>query len=200
MNDDLKYKRYVSERKEIIIEDWYNQVLMSKDTHYLILKHLTTSGLGEIFLSITSDNYLVILKIFMENRYLETEIELTKLVNKKEDCILPFLDYFIIDFNGDKYYIVVLKFFEGWITLEQHLNKCLFYEEQKLFFQDKIRVILQKIHKYSIVHNDLDKNKILVHPKINQIRLIDLGFCIYKISRKISDEEFQNLINNDLSN
>jgi len=192
------YKRYISERREFVIEDWYNQVLMSKDNHYTILKHLTTSGLGEIFLCITSDNYLVILKIFMENIFLEGEIEQIKKINKNEDWLLPFLDYFIIEFNEEKYYIVVLKFFEGWITLEEHLNKCLFYEEQIEYFKSKVKDLVEKIHKYSICHNDIDKNKILVHPKSNQIRFLDLGFCINKNTRRIPDDKFSQILKSEI--
>jgi serine/threonine protein kinase len=197
MNYQQQSKRFVSQRKEFVIEEWYNQVLLSKDNHYLILKHLTTSGLGELFLSITKDNYLVVLKIFIENKYLENEIESTKLVNKKEDCILPYLDYFIIKLNNENYYVMVFKYFEGWISLREHLEKCLFQAEQKEYFESKILNVIDKVHNYSIVHNDLDDTKILIHPKTNHIKLLDLGFCITKYSRNILDEELSQLLQNE---
>ena len=39
MNYQQQSKRFVSQRKEFVIEEWYNQVLLSKDNHYLNIDH-----------------------------------------------------------------------------------------------------------------------------------------------------------------
>lgn len=180
------------QKKTIVIEDWYNRILESKDNQYHILKHLSTSGKGEFFLAITSENYLVSLKIFMEKKYLENEVENLKMVHRKmEDTFLPFIDYFIISIEEDKYYIMVMKYFEGWILLSDYMNKHLFYDDQRLQIKTKLEFIICKLHRLSVAHNDLDPTKILIHSKNNNIRLIDLGFCVTRFGMNLSEEDFE---------
>lgn len=182
-----------------MIEDWYNKILSSKDNQYHILKHLSTSGYGECFLAMTSENYLVCLKIFMEKKYLENEIENLKLVNRKlEDIFLPYLDYFIINSDSESFYIMVMKYFEGWIIVSDYLKKCLFYEEQKSQIQNKLNIIVHKLHKLQIIHHDIDVHTILVHSKTTHIRLLDLGFCITRFSNSLSEEDFEIMKRKDM--
>jgi hypothetical protein len=198
IDDKIHMTRYVSQRKELIIEDWYNRILSSKDNQYFILKHLTTSGHGEIFLAITNDNYLVCVKIFMEKKYLDFEVDTLKNFQKRlDDILLPYLDYFIIHHEDHNYYIIVMKYFEGWILLSDFSNKCLFYEEQRDHIHTKVKSIITKLHTSMIIHHDIDKRNILIHSKTLQIRLIDLGYCIHKIGKGLSEDEFRRLIQND---
>jgi serine/threonine protein kinase len=173
-------------------EDWYNRILESKDNQYHILKHLSTSGKGEFFLAMTSENYLVSLKIFMDKKELENEVENLKYVHRKiEDTFLPYLDYFIISLDEDKYYIMVMKYFEGWILLSDYINKHLFYDDQKIQIKSKLDLIIYKLHRLSIAHNDLDATKVLIHSKNGNIRLMDLGFCVTRFGMNLSEEEFE---------
>jgi serine/threonine protein kinase len=184
---------------KISIEDWYNRVLSSKDNQYNILRHLTSSGHGEIFLAITSENYLVGLKIFMDKKCLENEGENLKLVQRKiEDTFLPYLDYFIVNIDCHSYYVMVMKYFEGWILLSDYLSKCLFHDEQRSNIKTKIEIIVHKLHRLSIVHHDIDMNKILIHSKNGNIRLIDLGFCMTRFFHDVTEEEFEKMKQRDL--
>jgi serine/threonine protein kinase len=177
---------------KFVIEDWYNRILESKDNQYHILKHLSTSGNGEFFLAMTSDHYIVSLKIFMEKKDLENEVENIKCVHRKiEDTFLPYLDYFIISLEDEKYYIMVMKYFEGWILLSDYIMKSLFYVDQKEQIKKKLELIIYKLHKLSIAHNDLDTNKILIHSKNGNIRLMDLGFCVTRFGMNLSEEDFE---------
>ena len=178
---------------------WNDRVLISKDNQYRILKHLSSSGNGILLLAITSDHYLVCLKIFVDKKVLENESELLRNVQRKiEDSFLPYLDYFIVDVEEKKYYIMVMKYFEGWIVLSDYLTKCLFHQEQRNQIIVKLESILNKIHKLGIVHQDLKPTRILIHSKMLHIRMIDLGDCITRFSENISEEEFQDLKIKDL--
>ena len=189
----------VQQRKSIVIEDWYNRILVSKDNQYHILKHLSTSGNGEFFLAMTSDHYLVSLKIFMEKKYLENEVENLKYIHRKiEDTFLPYLDYFIISLEEDKYYIMVMKYFEGWILLSDYIHKCLFYDDQREQIKTKLELIIYKLHRLSIAHNDLDTSKILIHSKNGNIRLMDLGFCVTRFGMNLTEEDFERIKKKDL--
>jgi serine/threonine protein kinase len=189
----------VQHKKSIVIEDWYNRILESKDNQYHILRHLSTSGNGEFFLAMTSDHYLVSLKIFLNKKYLENEVENLKIVHRKiEDSFLPYLDYFIISVEDDKYYIIVLKFFEGWIPLSDYIPKCLFYDDQRELIKTKLGLIIHKLHRLSIVHNDLDTSKILIHSKNGHIRLMDLGFCVTRFGMNITEEDLEKMKKKDL--
>jgi serine/threonine protein kinase len=189
----------VYQRKSILMEDWYNRILESKDNQYHILKHLSTSGNGEFFLAMTSDHYLVSLKIFLNKKYLENEVENLKLVHRKiEDSFLPYLDYFILSVEDDKYYIMVMKYFEGWITLSDYIHKSLFYNEQREQIKTKLELIINKLHRLSIVHNDLDTSKILIHSKNGNIRLMDLGFCVTRFGMNLTEEDLERIKKKDL--
>lgn len=184
---------------KISIEEWCNRVLLSKDNQYNILRHLTSSGYGEFFLAITSENYLVGLKIFMDKKYLENEIENLKLVQRKiEDTFLPYLDYFIVNIDSNLYYIMVMKYFEGWILLSDYLSKCLFHDEQRNNIKNKLEMIVHKLHGLSIVHHDIDIDKILIHSKNGNIRFMDLGFCMTRFSHDVREEEFEKMKQRDL--
>lgn len=187
------HEEFVSEvSMKFGIEDWYNRILRSKDNQYQILKHLSTSGHGEFFLAMTSDHYLVSLKIFTKKRHLENEVENLKMVHRKfEDIFLPYLDYFIISIDDDKYYVIVMKYFEGWILLSDYLKRYFIYDEQRQQIKTKLDCIVSKLHRLSIAHNDLDPTKVLIHPKNGNIRMIDLGFCVTRFHMNISDEEFE---------
>jgi serine/threonine protein kinase len=184
---------------KISIEEWCNRALLSKDNQYNILRHLTSSGYGEFFLAITSENYLVGLKIFMDKKYLENEIENLKLVQRKiEDTFLPYLDYFIVNIDSNLYYIMVMKYFEGWILLSDYLSKCLFHDEQRNNIKNKLEMIVHKLHGLSIVHHDIDIDKILIHSKNGNIRFMDLGFCMTRFSHDVREEEFEKMKQRDL--
>jgi len=184
---------------KISIGEWYNKILSSKDNQYFILKHLTSSGHGELFLAITSENYLVGLKIFMDKRYLENEIENVKLVQRKiEDIFLPYLDYFIVNIDLNSYYVMVMKYFEGWILLSEYFSKCLFHYEQKTIIKSKLEMMIHKLHKFSIVHYNIDIDKILIHSKNGNIRLLDLGFCMTRFFHDVDEEEFEKMKQRDL--
>jgi len=186
-------KQAIQNPSKIVIEEWYNRILESKDNQYHIIKHLSTSGNGEFFLAMTSEHYLVSLKIFIDKKYLENEVENLKIVHRKmDDTVLPYLDYFIISINGNKYYIMTMKYFEGWVLLSDYINKHLFYDDQKLQIKAKLELIIYKLHSLSISHNDLYPNKILIHSKNGNIRLMDLGFCVTRFGMNLSEEEFEN--------
>lgn len=187
------------DNKEIRIDEWYGQILVSKDNKYCVLKHFTRSGYGEMFLSITSDNYLVLLKVFTNKNDLENEVTNVRVVQKTMDeSFLPYLDYFITKIEDENFYVLVMKYFEGWILLSDYLKKNLFYEEQRSHIKDKLETIIQKLHKMSIVHHDIDPTKILVHSKTGHIRMMDLGYCITRFSMNVSDEDFQSLKDEDI--
>ena len=91
-----------------------------------------------------------------------------------------------------------MKYFEGWIVLSDYLNKCLFHDEQKTQIKIKLDLILHRLHRLSIAHNDIDTHTILIHSKNYQIRLMDLGFCITRFALNISEDEFKNMKQKDI--
>ena len=192
-----------NELESLTTEDWYNRILKSgvwlksNSSEYKIVKHIGSSGYGEMFLAITSENFLVGLKIILDQKYIENEVESIRWANRKsQDVILPFLDYFILQMEQDKYYIIVLKYFEGYTTLHKYLDKNLFQNENRVKFQSMIKQLIEKIHNcLGMAHNDIDHHKILIHSKTQQIRFFDLGFCISKIG--YSKEEFEKLLHKD---
>lgn len=188
----------VRESRKVKLEDWCHRIITSKDNEYYILKHFTTSGNGEFFIAITSEHYLVGLKIFVDKKHSDKEIENLKIVqNRIHDVFLPYLDYFIVNHTDGKYYIMVVKYFEGWIRLSDYLRKCLFYEEQKLSIISKIESSIQKLHQLSIVHQDIYEEKVLIHANSGHIRIIDLGFCLKPFEDNLSIEEFKALKEKD---
>lgn len=180
------------------METWYNKLLESNvkslSSEYKILKHLGASGNGQLFLGITIDNFLVTLKIFLEKKFVESEVEQMKLLKKKSvDCCLPFIDYFIIDMeNKEKCYVIVMKFFEGYVILSDHLKKCMFPIAN---VKEQIEKFVTTMHKNQIAHNDIDVGNVLIHCKTGQIKMIDLGFCFYKFD--ISEDQFKIFVQRD---
>jgi serine/threonine protein kinase len=176
-------------------------------TEYKILRHLGPSGKGQLFLAITSENFLVALKIILDKKYVETEVEQLKSLKKKNiECCLPFIDYFIIEQEDkrDQYYIIVMKYFEGYVLLSDFLNKSPF---QLTNLKDQIKRFIEVMHKNHIVHSDIHLGNILIHSKSGQIKIIDLGFCISKFGNQlfgdteplgISDEQFKLLVQREL--
>lgn len=72
----------------------------------------------------------------------------------------------------------------GWITLEDFLKSHSTNDEQNL--KIKLRVftnlvlVINKLHKHKIVHNDLQEGNILVNQNTCKIKLLDFGIsCIY---------------------
>lgn len=184
-------------------ENWYNVLLKSgmkiksSSSEYKILEHFGSSGNGEIFLALTSDQFLVGLKIILQKTLIEKEVEHLRNGNKKlGDIILPYIDYFILQNDQDKYYIIVLKFFEGYIPLSKYLEKNLFHIEYRMKIKNMIKNHMEQIHaKLGIAHNDIDKNKILIHSKNQHIRFFDLGYSIEKFG--YTDQEFLKFIQKD---
>ena len=183
------------------MEIWYNKLLESNvksmSSEYRILKHFGPSGHGQLFLAITSENFLVALKIILEKRYVEIEVEQMKQIKKKcvESC-LPFIDYFILQQDGDQCYIIVMKYFEGYIILSDYLNKNPFHLENLAGIKLQIKKQMEMIHQNQIAHNDIDLGNILIHSKSGIVKIIDLGFCIYKFD--ITNEQFKLAVQRDL--
>ena len=169
-----------------------DHVIYSKDNKYHILKHLSRSGYGDVYLAITSEQYLVSLKIFDNKNHIDHFLENSKNIHRKiEDSFLPYLDYFIANIDNKKYYIVVMKYFEGWILLSDYLHKNIFYEDQKIQIKSKLETIIRRLHQLSIVHHDIEPNNIVIHSKSNHVRFIDLGYCITRYKDNLSEEEFE---------
>ena len=179
--------------------NWYDKLIQENKTikssvnEYRILKHIGTSGYGEIFLALTVENFLVGLKIITNKKFVESEVEHMRQCNRKiNDIVLPLLDYFILSIQEDKYYILVMKYFEGFINLSEYLSKNIFHEEIKSKIKTSLIKFLEEIHqKIKIAHNDLDTNNILIHSKTLQIKIFDLGYC--KTEFALSKQEFEHL-------
>lgn len=198
---------------ELSCEAWYNHLLKSgikiksPCSEYKILEHFGSSGNGEIFIGMTLDHFLVGLKIILhENVFekkqttphcVESEVECLRNATKKvDDIVLPFLDYFILQNEKDKYYVFVFKYFEGYVRLCDYFEKNLFHMEHKIKIKNVIQKNFDLIHwKLNIVHNDLQQHNILIHSKSLHVRLFDLGFCLYKY--RSTEEQFANFIHKD---
>lgn len=194
-------------------EIWYNRLLesstkiKSSHTEYKILSHLGSSGNGEIFIAITSNNFIVGLKIILQNTnyckknttptHIEREVDIIRSSTKKvEDILLPFIDYFILEDESDKFYVIVFKYFEGYISLSKYLEKNLFQAELKSNIGKIITKHMEMIHnKLNISHQDINMNNILIHCKTMHIRFFDLGYCIEKFG--YSNEEFLKFTHKD---
>jgi serine/threonine protein kinase len=194
-------------------ESWYNHLLKngtkikSSNSEYRILEHFGSSGNGEIFLGITLDHFLVGLKIILHENliekkqmtpnYVQSEVESLRNSTKKvDDIVLPFLDYFILQNDQDRYYVFVFKYFEGYIRLSDYFEKNLFHQEHKIKIKNVIQKHFDHIHsKLNIAHNDLQNNNILIHNKSLHVRLFDLGFCLYKY--RSTEEQFSSFIQKD---
>jgi serine/threonine protein kinase len=182
------------------IENWKNHTLITKDKTFTIIKYFGQSGFGHLFIALTSENYLVILKIFNDNKNYSNEVESIKNAQKiLNEYLLPYLDYFIYTSKDHfNYPILVFKFMEGYIPLSQHLKDFLFFQDLILALKEELNQILQKIHKLSLVHNALNLDLILIHPENGQIKFFDLGFCIHRWVNKLSENEFKQQIEKDL--
>ena len=181
------------------IDDWNKKTLITKDKTFFIIKYLGQSGFGHLFITLTSENNLVILKIFNDNKNYSNEIDSIKHSKKSlEDYMLPYLDYFIYTHHSLDYPILVFKFYEGFIPLSQHLKDFIFFQDLNIAVKEELHNILQKIHQLSLTHNDLNLDLILIYPETGQIKLIDLGFCIHRWIHKLSEKEFKQQIEKDL--
>jgi serine/threonine protein kinase len=198
-------RKIVPDKSEdsVNLQIWYNSLLKTKlkssSCEYQILEHMGPSGHGEIFLAITNDHFLVGIKIIMNKDNMENELAYLRNINKKiQDVFLPFLDYFIIQNQDEKYYAIVSKFFEGYVSLKSYLDKNLFHVEQLEKLKITISDHIQHLHdKVGCVHNDIGNHNILIHSKTLHIRIFDLGYCIPKFG--FTEEEFGKLVHKDFS-
>lgn len=197
--------------RRLSLEIWYNRLLesgtkiKSSNSEYRILEHFGSSGNGEIFLAMTNNNFLVGLKIILQGctkrnltpLHVETEVETLRSATKKtEDILLPFLEYFILENEQDKYYVIVLKYFEGYIPLSSYLDKNLFHLEQKMKIQSVLKKHFETIHsKLHIAHQDVNVNNVLIHSKTMHVRFFDLGFSISRFGN--SDEQILKFTHKD---
>jgi serine/threonine protein kinase len=184
---------------------WYNNLLKfgkrikSTSYEYGIIDHFGSSGNGEIFLAITSDNFLVGLKIISCSKVssVEKEVENSRLVSKKAaDIFLPLMEYFILEEDHEKFYVLVLKFFEGYVPLYSFFDKNLFHQEQREKIKGIVKQYLEIIHKLNIAHLDIDHSKILVHRKTQHVRFFDLGFSMQKSGT--TEDQFRRLAQKDI--
>lgn len=179
--------------------EWIGQNLISKDKKYEIIKYFGSSGFGHFLMAITSDHYLVILKILNDNKNYEYEVETIKNVQKTlGDYFLPFLDYFIFTKEKHHYPILVFKFIEGYIPLSQYLDGYMFFHDIKLAIKEDLTEKIKKIHQLSLAHNSLDFKTILIHPYSRDIKFMDLGFCLNRWMNQLSENEFKERTDKDI--
>jgi serine/threonine protein kinase len=195
----LSRVKYENEKNVFCLKKDIDHIIDSKDNKYHIIRYLCRSGYGEVYLAITSDRYLVSLKLFDNKNHIDHFIENAKNVHRKMgEYFLPYVDYFISNIDNKKYYIMVMKYFEGWVLLSEYLNKNIFYEEQKIRIKTEIEKIIHRLHQISIVHNDINSENIVIHSKSNHVRIIDLGYCITRFEENLTEDEFEKLKNIDM--
>jgi serine/threonine protein kinase len=195
--------KYTKKSFEFDVQEWNGKFLLSKDNVYHIIKYFGSSGFGHFFMAITSNHSLVILKIFHTVKDFEYEVETIKNIQKSyDDLFLPFIDYFIytkeIENTKVHHPILVFKFIEGYISLSQHLENYMFFSDQREILKDRIKQKIQKIHLLNIVNNSLNLDNILIDPKTDTVKFMDLGLCINRWMKQLSENDFNDLIEKDL--
>jgi serine/threonine protein kinase len=178
--------------------DWEHKILNSKDTNYQLIKYLGKSGFGHFFITLTSDYHLRAIKIFENKKYFDFEVETIKYISKKIDYILNYDDNFIYSFEGFHYPVIVFCYEQGYVPLFDFWEKWMFFDERKKHIEKQIKETLTKIHQMNIVHQNLDLQNILICTEKEKIKFLDLGFCISKFHRQLSDSEFNELKDKDL--
>jgi serine/threonine protein kinase len=177
------------ERDEIkllrnIEKNLLNKIIESNTSKkYKISKLLDCGEFSCVFLALDENNNWVALKVTDNINKLE-EIEcLLKLRGLCGENILCYIESFNIYFLDKDWLVIVTEFLSGYISLNTYLKSNTLTKNKKITIMKNIVKIINFIHKFGILHNDLNKENIMIDPNTLNIKIIDFGNCssMYKI-------------------
>lgn len=153
--------------------------------NYTVLKELGRGSFGVVYLceDISTGQRVVIKKVLKngdEKKEYENELRI------RSDCD----NYFVCvikDIDTPENYYIVMEYLEDFKPLEDYMNKInkYFLSDVNLDVLDNIIVNLCKglriMHeKYSIAHNDIKPDNVMVNMKTGQIKYIDFGIGCFR--------------------
>ncbi len=173
-------------------------IINFEDREYKMIKFIDEGISGSVYLYIDNMNILYALKFTNED--ISNEIEcLEKINNICDDYFLCYITWFVYD----KYNVIITKFLEGYITLNEYMgqfNKDDFedYQRKEIYenIKDQLLNGINILHSIDIVHGDIHDENILIDPENIEIRYIDFGKC--KNINKNNDIYRLNIILEDL--
>lgn len=94
--------------------------------------------------------------------------------------ILCFKDSFIMNNDKKMNYVIVTPFLDGYINLYDYLfgkdSKSISEKEARRIYK-KVVDVKNALTDLCLTHSDLHTNNIMINPKTNDIKIIDLGRC-----------------------
>lgn len=153
---------------------------ISDNNHkYNIIKHIASGTYGDVFLSINELNELVALKFMLDEQDAIREREcLSYIKDYCREYLLCYITNFVYTFNGIKTFVIVTKYLEGYITLQEFIDDYKVSQEHHNEIANRITNAVDLIHEHNLAHGDLYERNILINPKTLDIKLIDFGKCI----------------------
>jgi serine/threonine protein kinase len=96
----------------------------------------------------------------------------------KKGGVLCYKDSFVFkDSNGKEYFVIITPFLEGYLTLNDYMDKNQLTKEEALDIYAKIVEIKNDLTDLCISHSDMHLGNIMYNPLTHDIKLIDFGRC-----------------------
>jgi serine/threonine protein kinase len=154
-------------------------IINFEDREYKMIKFIDEGISGSVYLYIDNMNILYAIKFTKED--INNEIDCLEKIN--DICDEYFLCY-VTSFVYDEYNVIVTKFLEGYITLNEYMgqfNKDDYdeYEREEIYenIKDQLLNGINMLHNINIIHGDIHDENILIDPETIELRYIDFGKC-----------------------